>query len=80
MIDNLAIAYALLDDLSESPRFQADLLEEALSQAYSRGLEDAANATAKLRYLPSQGIDHEMQMYNDGLEDAVSAIRALGSK
>lgn len=49
----------------------------AIIQARSQAFEELeAKLTAK-KYLPSQGIDAEMEAYNDGLDEAISIISGL---
>lgn len=54
-----------------------EAVRRTILQARSKAFEELeAKLTAK-KYLPSQGIDAEMEAYNDGIDEAISIISGL---
>lgn len=50
------------------------LIADAIVQARSQAYEELEAALTAKKYLPSQGIDAEMEAFNDGLDEAISIV------
>lgn len=49
-------------------------VERAILQARSQAYEGLRSALIAKKYLPSQGMDAEMEAFNDGLDEAIALV------